>query len=54
MLETVDVSAQVMVVDKNNRVVTLEIPGGKIVTKKVDPAVKVLDTLKKDDSVHVR
>jgi len=54
MVETVDVSAQVVDIDTKNRTVTLEIPGGKTVTRKVDPAVKAFDTLKIGDSINVR
>ena len=54
MIETVDVSAKVIAVDKENRTVTLQLPDGKKITKKVDPSVKAFDTLSKDDSINVR
>ena len=54
MVETVDVSAHIMAIDRTKRTVSLQLPDGKTVTKKVDPAVKAFDTLSKGDSVHVR
>jgi hypothetical protein len=53
-METVDVSAQVKAIDMKNRTVTLELPDGKMVSKKVDKSVQAFDTLQVGDSINVR
>jgi hypothetical protein len=54
VVETDDVSAQVTDINRDDRTVTLKLPDGEMVTKKVDPAVKAFDTLQVGDSVNVR
>jgi len=54
VVETVDVSAVVKEIDTKNRSVTLELPGGKMVTKKVDPSVQAFDSLKVGDAINAR
>jgi hypothetical protein len=54
VIETDDISADVKAIDREKRTVTLELPSGEMVTKKVDPAVKAFDTLQVGDSVNVR
>ena len=51
---TVEISALVKAIDKENRKVTLEGPDGKTMTVKVDPSVKKLDDLKVGDTVNAR
>jgi len=53
-IETVDVVATVKVIDTKNRTVTLELPDGKTVTKKVDKSVQAFDTLKVGDAINAR
>lgn len=50
----VDVSAKVKGIDKQKRELTLELPDGNVVKRKVDPAVGAFDTLEVGDSIHVR
>jgi len=54
VVETDDVSAKITAIDRENRTVTLELPGGEMVTKKVDPGVKAFETVQVGDSVNVR
>jgi len=54
VVETDDVAADVTAIDREKRTVTLELPAGEMVTKKVDPAVQAFDTLQVGDSVNVR
>jgi hypothetical protein len=53
-VEAVDISAEVMAIDKQKRAVTLELPDGRKVTTKVDKSVKAFDTLKVGDAIHAR
>ena len=53
-VEAVDVSATIAAIDKKKRMVTLEMPDGRMVNTKVDKSVKAFETLKKGDSVHAR
>ena len=53
-IETIDVVGMVKAIDKENRSVTLELPDGKMVTKKVDPAVQAFDSLKVGDAINAR
>jgi uncharacterized protein YcbX len=53
-VEAVDISAEVMAIDKQKRSVTLELPDGRKVTTKVDKSVKAFDTLKVGDAIHAR
>ena len=48
----IDRSATVQAIDKQKRDVTMELPNGKTVTTKADPAVNAFDTLKVGDSIH--
>jgi len=54
VVETVDVSSEVVEIDKKNRTLTLKLPEGKVVTTKVDKAVKEFDNLKVGDVIHSR
>lgn len=53
-INTVDVSATVEDIDRENRTVTLKRPDGRLVTTRVDESVKAFDTLKVGDTVHAR
>ncbi len=53
-VETVDITATVQEIDKNNRTVTLKGPHGKLATIHVDKSVKGFDKLQKGDSIHAR
>lgn len=52
VMEIVDVSATIQSIDKKTRHVTLKLPDGRVVDKKVDPSVKAFDSLKVGDAVH--
>lgn len=54
IVETVDISAKVLAIDKKKRGVTLELADGKKRVTKVDPSIKAFDTLKVGDSIHIR
>ena len=54
VIGTVDVSSEVVAIDKKNRSLTLKLPEGKVVTTKVDKAVKEFDNLKVGDVIHSR
>ena len=51
---TVDMSASIIRIDKNERTLTLKLPDGKVVTTDVDPAVQVFDSLRVGDTIHAR
>lgn len=53
-VETIDVSAKVRTLDKKSRLVTLELPGGKLVLVNVDKSITAFDSLKPGDSIHAR
>jgi hypothetical protein len=54
VVETDDVIGTVKAIDKENRTVTLDLPDGRTVTKKVDKSVEAFDSLKVGDSVNAR
>jgi hypothetical protein len=54
VIGAVDVSSEVVAIDKKNRSLTLKLPEGKVVTTKVDKAVKEFDNLKVGDVIHSR
>jgi hypothetical protein len=53
-VEAVDVAASAEAIDKKKRTVTLKLPDGKKVTRKVDKSVEAFDTLKVGDSIIAR
>ena len=53
-INTIDVSATVQAIDRENRAVTLKRADGRLVKTNVDESVKAFDTLKVGDTVHVR
>ncbi|MDJ0816410.1 MAG: hypothetical protein QNJ58_09405 [Desulfobacterales bacterium] len=53
-METIDVAATVVKIDRENRKVTLKGPHGKMVNLRVDESVKGFDNLKEGDSIHAR
>jgi hypothetical protein len=52
--EVIDISATVKSINKSKRTLKLEMPGGKVVETTVDKSIKVFDSLKKGDAIHVR
>jgi len=53
-VETIDVTATVQEIDKNNRTLTLKGPHGRLSTIHVDESVKGFENLQKGDSIHAR
>ena len=53
-VETVDVTAVIKAIDKDERAVILELPDGKNVTAKAHQSVKAFDSLKVGDSFQAR
>jgi hypothetical protein len=53
-VETVDVTATIKAIDKEERAVTLELPTGENVTSKADKSDKAFDSLRVGDSFHAR
>jgi len=51
---TVDMSAAIVGIDRNNRTLTLKLPDGDVVTTDVDPAVEIFHTLRVGDTIHAR
>ena len=51
---TMDMSASIVGIDRDQRTLTLKLPDGEIVTTDVDPAVKLFDTLRVGDTIHAR
>jgi hypothetical protein len=54
VIGAVDVSSEVVAIDKETRSLTLKLPEGKLVTTKVDKAVQEFDNLKVGDVIHSR
>jgi hypothetical protein len=54
VIGAVDVSSEVVAIDKKERSLTLKLPEGNLVTTKVDKAVKAFDNLKVGDVIHSR
>ncbi|VFQ46734.1 hypothetical protein [Desulfoluna butyratoxydans] len=54
LVETVDVSAEIVAIDRENRSVTLKLPDGNVITTRVDTSVETFDTLKVGLSIHAR
>ncbi|MDJ0885362.1 MAG: hypothetical protein QNJ48_14440 [Desulfobacterales bacterium] len=50
----VDVSAKVLAIDRENRILTLEQADGRLVTTRVDESLEGFDSVKKGDLVHAR
>jgi hypothetical protein len=50
----VDVSAEVMAIDRTKRTLSLKLPEGNVVTSEVDKSVKAFDAMKVGDSIHAR
>ena len=53
-VSTMDMSAAIVGIDRNERTLTLKLPDGEVVTRDVDPAVEMFDTLRVGDTIHVR
>lgn len=53
-VSTMDMSAAIVGIDRNERTLTLKLPDGKVVTRDVDPAVEMFDTLRVGDTIHAR
>ena len=53
-VETIDVTAVIKAIDKDERAVILELPDGKNITTKAHESVKPFDSLKVGDSFHAR
>ena len=53
-VETVDMSALIVGIDRSERTITLKLPDGNVVTTDVDPSVQIFDTLRVGDSIHAR
>jgi hypothetical protein len=51
---TMDMSASIVGIDRDQRTLTLKLPDGEIVTIDVDPAVQLFDTLRVGDTIHAR
>ena len=53
-VSTVDMSAAIVGIDRNERTLTLKLPDGDVVTRDVDPSVQIFDTLRVGDTIHTR
>ena len=53
-VSTMDMSAAIVGIDRNERTLTLKLPDGKVMTRDVDPAVEMFDTLRVGDTIHAR
>lgn len=53
-VSTVDMSAAIVGIDRNERTLTLKLPDGEVVTRDVDPSVQMFDTLRVGDTIHAR
>ena len=53
-VSTVDMSAAIVGIDRNERTLTLKLPDGEVVTIDVDPSVQMFDTLRVGDTIHAR
>lgn len=51
---TMDMSAAIVGIDRDERTLTLKLADGEIVTTDVDPAVQLFDTLRVGDTIHAR
>ncbi len=51
-VSTVDMSAAIVGIDRNERTLMLKLPDGEVVT--VDPSVQIFDTLRVGDTIHAR
>jgi len=54
IIGAVDVSSEVVAIDKKKRTLSLKLPEGNIVTTGVDKAVKEFENLKVGDVIHAR
>ncbi len=54
MAEVVDVSAKVVAIDYENRILTLQQMDGRLVTTRVDESLAGFESVKKGDLVHAR
>ena len=53
-VSTVEMSAAIVGIDRNERTLTLKLPDGEVVTRDVDPSVQMFDTLRVGDTIHAR
>ncbi|MDX2504028.1 MAG: OmpA family protein [Gammaproteobacteria bacterium] len=53
-VSTVDMSAAIVGIDRNERTLMLKLPDGEVVTRDVDPSVQIFDTLRVGDTIHAR
>ena len=51
---TMEMSAAIVGIDRDERTLTLKLADGEIVTTDVDPAVQLFDTLRVGDTIHAR
>ena len=49
-----DVSAKVTAIDKENRLLSLELTNGRLITTRVDPSLPDFERLKVGDTIHAR